>query len=85
MEKNCGIHRNKTIRERPVEAENGGYSTGSMTGSGRALIRFLMNSNEEKNIVLMTQERAIETPRPGRRELACIIGVESQGQYPPRY
>ena len=57
------------------------YSTGSMTGSGRALIRFLMNSNEEKNIVLMTQERAIETPRPSRAELACIVGVESQGQH----
>ena len=61
------------------------YSTGSMTGSGRALIRFLMNSNEEKKIVLMTQERAIETPRPGRGKLACIIGVESQAQYSPRY
>ena len=53
------------------------YSTGSMIVSGRALIRFLMNSNEEKNIVLMTQERAIETPRPDRTKLACIISVEN--------
>ena len=56
-----------------------------MTGSGKALILFLMNSNEEKNIVLMTQERAIETPRPDRAELACIISVENQEQYSPRY
>lgn len=56
-----------------------------MTGSGRALIRFLMNSNEEKKIVLMTQERAIETPRPGRGGSACMIDVESLGQYSPRY
>ena len=29
---------------------------------------FLTNSNDEKKIVLMTQERAIETPRPGEVE-----------------
>jgi len=42
------------------------YSIGirSITGSGSMLMRFLMNSNVEKKIVLITAERAIETPIP---------------------
>lgn len=33
-------------------------------GSSMVLMRFLMNSNDEKKMALTTQERLMDTPRP---------------------
>ena len=35
-----------------------------LSGSGMLFILFLTYSKQEKNIVFMAQERAMETPRP---------------------
>ncbi len=41
------------------------YCTGSAsTRSGRLLICFFIHSKEEKKMVLITHERAMDTPRP---------------------
>lgn len=48
-----------------------------MSGSGMLLILFLTYSKQEKNIVLMAQERAMETPRPDNDKSSPLEGEKS--------
>lgn len=51
------------------------YCTGSAsTRSGRLLICFFIHSKEEKKIVLITHERAMDTPRPDMSSAVNVFG-----------
>ena len=50
-------------------------------GLSSLLIRFLTYSKPEKNTMFMMQERAMETPRPGRLVLASTQETSRIGRY----